>query len=87
MSKVNDETPERGAEVQEWIDANLSEQEVRHKKIQQNMDHLIPQRNGWIANFFERLQTRGFNFNGDLRRKIAKEDLPEKPNRPHKVTY
>ncbi len=36
---------------------------------------------------FERIQTRGFNYNCDQLRKILKDELPVKPDRPFKVVY
>ena len=60
---------------------------VLRGSTQAEMDELAPQRDHWIAEFFDRIQRWGFNFNGDQRRKISKEELPAKPDRPFKVNF
>ncbi len=87
MSKVNDQAPARTAEIDAWIRENLAEQQARHAQIAAAMEALSPDRERWIREFFERLQTTGYNVNGDQKRRIRPDELPTKPDRPHKVTY
>lgn len=87
MSKVNDQAPARTPDVDAWIQDNLAEQARRHAQIAADMQALSPERERWIREFFERLQTTGYNFNGDQKRRIKADELPQPPNRPHKVTY
>ena len=87
MSQVQDDAPPMNRDGQEWLEQNVAEQETRRSTIESEMDELAPQRNHWIAEFFDRIQRRGFNFNGDQRRKISKEELPTKPDRPFKVNF
>ena len=69
----------RSAEVEAWIKEEIEEQEVRFNKIAQQMDDLKPTREKWYQEFFDRISTRGFNEDGDMRVPIKKEDLPVKP--------
>jgi len=87
MSKVQDEAPELHQAQREWLEKNLAEQKQRHAAIVDDMEQLTGQRNEWIEEFLERIQTRGFNYNCDELRKILKDELPVKPDRPFKVVY
>ena len=70
---------ERSAEVEEWIKEETAEQEQRYTKIAKEMDDLKVKREVWYEEFFHRIQTKGFNEDGDVRRKIKPEDVPVKP--------
>jgi hypothetical protein len=72
----HDRTPEE----QEWLQEEIDEQEVRYQQIVNEMDALAPTREKWYQDFFDRLQTRGFNADGDERVKIKPEDIPVKPS-------
>ena len=87
MSRVQDDAPPIDRDGQNWLERNVAEQETRRATIEAEMDELAPQRDRWIAEFFDRIQRWGFNFNGDQRRKISKEELPTKPERPCKVNF
>ncbi len=87
MSQVQDDAPPIDSDGQEWLERNVAEQEARRAAIQAEMDKLAPQRDRWIDEFFDRIQRWGFNFNGDQRRKISREELPAKPDRPFKVNF
>jgi hypothetical protein len=78
---------DRSEEEKEWIDRELDEQRVRHQNIVRAMDDMTPTRDRWYSEFLDRIQTRGFNTDGDTRVKIKLEDIPVKPDRPHKVVY
>jgi len=87
MSQVQDDAPPFDGESRDWLERNVTEQEARRSAIEAEMIELAPQRDRWIATFFDRIQRWGFNFNGDQRRKISKEELPAKPDRPFKVNF
>ena len=87
MSRVQDHSPELSQAQREWRDRNLAEQKQRHADIVEDMEQLAARRDEWIEAFLERIQTRGFNYNCDELRKILKEELPVKPDRPFKVVY
>ncbi len=87
MRRVQDDAPSLDRNSQEWLERNVAEQEARRVTIETEMDELAPQRDHWIDEFFDRIQRWGFNFNGDQRRKIPKEELPAKPDRPFKVNF
>jgi len=70
---------DRSPEVTAWIDEETSEQEARFAAILKQMDDLEPEREKWYQEFYDRLTTIGFNQDGDLKVKIAPEDLPVKP--------
>lgn len=82
MKYVQDEKPERSDEVKAWLDEEIAAQKIRHDAIAAEMAGLQEERNGWIANFLKIIQNRGFNVNGDMRRQIADEEMPERPERP-----
>ena len=73
--------------VMSWIGNELKQQQKRFKKILKNMEDLSPKRDKWIAEFFDRITTRGTNIDGDIRRVVAPEELPKKPKRKFRVTY
>jgi len=87
MQRVQDEAPPLSDEQQDWIANNAAAQRERHADIVEEMEALAPQRDAWIDAFFGRIQTRGFNHNGDARTVIDEEELPEKPDRPFKVVF
>lgn len=70
---------DRSKEVEEWIKEETAEQEVRYQKIAKEMDDLKDERAVWYEEFFYRIQTKGFNSDGDDRIKIKPEDIPVKP--------
>ena len=87
MSRVQYQAPKWNREQRQWLEENLARQKVRHQKIVNHMEALSEQRDRWVTQFLERLQTRGFNFNCDALRKIPKEEIPAKPDRPFKVVF
>ncbi len=82
MKYVQDEKPERSDEVKAWLDEEIDAQKIRHDAIAAEMEGLQEERNGWIAEFLKIIQNRGFNVNGDMRRQIADDEMPERPDRP-----
>jgi len=74
-------------EVQAWLDAEGEEQVARYEAVVREMEALDPERDKWIEAFLQRIQTRGFNANGDLRLKIPAEKIPKKPKRKFKVVF
>ena len=87
MKCVQEDAPALTDEEKDWIKDNLSGQETRHAEIVAEMDRIAPDRDAWIDGFFERIQTRGFNYNCDLLREIPDEEMPKKPARPFKVNF
>ena len=73
--------------VKSWIGNELKQQQKRFKKILKNMEDLSPKREKWIAEFFDRITTRGTNIDGDIRRVVAPEEVPKPPRRKFRVTY
>ncbi len=69
--KVSDET-------KKWVEEEISEQEKRYRKIEQQMEALTTEREKWYQEFFDRISTRGFNQNGDDKVPIPKSQLPVK---------
>ena len=87
MGRVQDESPELTAEQRRWLEENLARQADRKEQIHADMEALSDQRDIWIDEFLQRLQTRGFNYNCDALRKIPGDEMPEKPDRPFKVVF
>lgn len=78
---------ERSEEASRWLEEEVAEQQERYEKIVAEMDAMNEQREQWYAEFLERIQTHGFNEDGDVRVKIKPEDIPVRPDGPHKVVY
>ncbi len=87
MTKIQDQAPPMSPEQLEWFKANLEQQKLRHADIVAEMKSLALDRDRWIAEFLERIQERGFNYNCDARRKITEAELPSRPDRPFKVVF
>ncbi len=73
--------------VRAWLKRELREQQERYKKIVKEMEALAPQREKWIQEFFQRIQTRGFCVHADIRRRIKPEEIPKRPKRKLRVVY
>jgi hypothetical protein len=70
---------DRDAEVEAWIEEETAEQEARFEKIAQQMEDLGPKREQWYQEFFDRIQTIGYNTDGDDKMVIAPEEIPVQP--------
>ena len=79
--------PARPPEVGAWLRREVREQEARYRKIVAEMETLAPQRERWIAEFYERIQTRGFNVHADVRRRVRPEEIPPPPRRKLRVVF
>jgi hypothetical protein len=77
----------RGPEVKAWMKKETEEQKQRYKEIVAEMESLSAKRDQWVDDFFKRIQTRGFNVDGDVVRKIKASELPKRPNRKFKVNF
>lgn len=86
-SRVQDKKPKRTKSVQAWIEARLAEQEDRYRMIVREMDELEPTRRKWYQDFLKIVQTKGFNYDGENRRRIPKDEVPKKPNRKDRVVF
>lgn len=73
--------------VRAWLKKELKEQQERYRKIVKEMEALAPQREKWIQEFFQRIQTRGFCVHADIRRRIKPEEIPQRPKRKLRVIY
>jgi hypothetical protein len=78
----------RGREVEAWLKKEIAEQKVRYRKIEHEMNvTLAKQRDKWIDEFLERIQTRGYSVHFNMMRKIKAEEIPKKPKRKFKVVF
>jgi hypothetical protein len=77
----------RSKEVETWLKREAAEQKRRYEKIVKEQDALSPKRDKWIADFLERIQTRGFNVHSDMLRKIPAAEIPKQPRRKFKVVF
>lgn len=84
--KANDKS-KRGATISSWMKEEGREQKERYKKIVAEMDAIEPERERWIAEFQERIQTRGFSVHAGIRRQIKPEELYPRPKRKLKVVW
>ncbi len=85
--RVQDVKPARTKEVAAWIKENVAEQKKRYAAIVKEQEGLAPQREKWVAQFLQIIQTKGFNVTGDQRRIIKREEIAKKPKGPHQVVF
>ena len=74
-------------EVKAWIDAEVAEQLARYRDIVEEMDAIETDRERWITEFLERIQTRGYNVHADILRVILPEEIPKRPDRKLHVVF
>jgi hypothetical protein len=77
----------RTREVEAWLRKEVAEQKRRYRKIVQDQDALSPKRDRWIADFLQRIQTRGVNVHSDQLRKVRPEEIPTRPKRKFRVVF
>ena len=77
----------RSREVEAWLRKEIAEQKARYRKIVEEQEALTPKRDKWIAEFLERIQTRGVHTHYNMMRKVAPEEIPVKPKRKFKVVF
>lgn len=77
----------RSAEAEAWLRKEIADQKRRYRKIVREQDALAPKREKWVAAFFERIQTRGYNVHYADRRVIKPEELPSRPKRKFRVVF
>jgi len=76
--RVQDVAPPRPDQNLAWLKSNIAEQKKRHRAIMQEMNKdLAAQRAKWYKGFLKDISTTGFNVTGDMKRVIAKKDLPQ----------
>ena len=79
--------PERTDAEKAWIATELEEQVARYQKIVEEMEALTPQREKWVAEFLERIQTRGFHWHDSNKRVIPPEEIRPQDGRELRVVY
>lgn len=77
----------RGREVESWLRKEEVEQRKRYRKIVAEQEALSPKRDKWIAQFLQRIQTRGVHTHYDQMRKVRPEEIPVKPKRKFRVVF
>ena len=77
----------RSRETEIWLRNETLEQNKRYKKIVREQDALSPKRDRWIADFLERIQTRGVHVHFDQMRKVRPDEIPSKPKRKFRVVF
>jgi hypothetical protein len=77
----------RSREVEAWLRQEKAEQKQRYDKIVAEQEALTPKRDKWIAEFLQRIQTRGTHVHFDQMRKVRPEEIPVKPKRKFRVVF
>jgi hypothetical protein len=85
--RVQDVKPARSKEAEAWFSENIAEQKKRYAAIVKEQDELAPQREKWVEQFLQIIQTRGFNVTGDTRRVIKPSEIAKKPKGRHQVVF
>jgi len=79
--------PALSAEVLAWIEREVAEQQERYAAIVAEMDGIDDDRERWISEFLQRIQSRGYNVHADILRQIRPEELPKRPDRKLRVVF
>lgn len=79
--------PEMTAAEKAWFEEELKEQLDRYETIVKEMEDLTAEREQWVADFLSRIQTRGFHWHAENRRKIPKEEIRPRDGRPLQVIF
>lgn len=77
----------RSREAEAWLRKEIAEQKKRYGAIVKEQDALAPKRDKWIAEFLQRIQTRGGHVHFDQMRKIRPEEIATRPRRKFKVVF
>ena len=77
----------RSREAEAWLKKEIAEQKRRYRKIVDEQEALSPKRDKWIADFLQRIQTRGTHVHWDQMRKVRPEEIPVKPKRKFRVVF
>jgi len=86
--KILNQKPKRETEVEAWLAEEVREQRERYEKIAYEMNMAIAdQRERWIQEFYQRIQTTGFYWHADNKKIIKPEEIFQKPDREFKVVY
>ena len=85
--RVQDAKPARSKEADAWFKDNIAEQKKRYAAIVKEQDELAPQREKWVEQFLQIIQTKGFNVTGDTRRVIKPSEIAKKPKGKHQVVF
>jgi hypothetical protein len=85
--RVQDVKPARSKEADAWFKENIAEQKKRYAAIVKEQDELAPQREKWVEQFLQIIQTKGFNVTGDTRRVIKPSEIAKKPKGKHQVVF
>ena len=85
--RVQDAKPARSKEADAWFTENIAEQKKRYAAIVKEQDELGPQREKWVEQFLQIIQTRGFNVSGDTKRVIKPSEIARKPKGKHQVVF
>ena len=85
--RVQDAKPARSREADAWFRENIAEQKKRYTAIVKEQDEMGPQREKWVEQFLQIIQTRGFNVSGDTKRVIKPGEIARKPKGKHQVVF
>ena len=78
----------RSREAAAWLKKEVAEQKARYRKIEHEMNVTVAaQRDRWIDDFLQRLQTRGYHTHFNMMRRIRPEEIPKRPKRKFKVVF
>ncbi len=75
----------RSREVEAWLKREITEQKARYRKIVAEQDALEPKRTKWVAEFLQRIQSRGTHVHFNIMRKVRPEEIPVQPKRKFRV--
>lgn len=86
--KILNQKPKRESEVEAWLAEEVRRQRERYEQIAHAMNvELADEREKWIQEFYERIQTTGFYWHADNKKIIKSEEIFQKPDREFKVVF
>lgn len=77
----------RSREVEAWLKREITEQKARYRRIVAEQDALAPKRDKWVAEFLQRIQTRGTHVHFNMMRKVGPEEIPVRPKSKFRVVF
>ena len=70
-----------------WLREESTAQARRYRSIVSEQEAIGPRRERWVAEFLERIQSRGYHTHFDQLRKIHVSEIPVRPKRKFRVVF
>jgi hypothetical protein len=78
---------QRSRDAVKWLREELAEQQRRYRGIVAEQDALSSTRDKWVAQFLQRIQTRGYHSHLNNLERIPAARIPTRPRRKFRVVF